>query len=283
MCYAIYMKELIDQTIESQIIYLLKDGSLSTIKIIDRIQKTRPDTPKQSVYLALRKLKSKEIIVLRGKMVSLHQSWVVEMKNFFTEIDSQHLNPNEANLLNLQDGESVTYKFNSLVSLDMFWAHAFMLFVNTIPTGGSIFLYNPHEWFLIARKQSEVGLIKEVKRREIHWQHLIASKKPLDTEITKYFDGNLTQCHLLNKHLFENNYYLNNFGNFHIEVWLDKRAVEEIEMIYNTYNKLDIVVINLLRQIIENKKYKHKMKISKNTAKGVKIFKLFKKYFFIKK
>ncbi|MDO9399294.1 MAG: hypothetical protein Q7T79_01220 [bacterium] len=275
------MKEIIDQTIESQIINLLKDGSLSTITIIKKIQKLRQDTPKQSVYLAIRKLKRKEIIALSGKMVSLHQVWIIKMKNFFTEIELHSSSSNEANILKLEEKEYITYNFNSLISLDMFWGHAFILFLKNILVGSTVFLYNPHEWFLIARKQNEINLIKEAKKQGIFWMNLIAGDKALDIEIKKYFDGKPAQCYCLGEDLFEKNYYINSFGDFHIEVWLDKRAVEEIEKIYNKYTEINDNVINLLRKIIERKGYRHKMKISKNAIKAKKIKNLFKKYFFI--
>ncbi len=275
------MKELIDKTIESLIINLLKAGPSSPVLIIKKIKKLRPNTPKQSVYLALRKLKAKEIIALSGKTASLHQAWVLKMKSFFTEIYSQSAGAKNASLLNLEEKEYITYNFNSLEATDMFWGHAFILFAGNMSAGRPSFIYNPHEWFLIARKTSELNLIKEAKRYGAFW--LIGGRKPLDLEVKKYLDCQNSQTYNLDGHIFEKNYYFNCFGDYHIEVWFDKRAVSELEKIYDKHNKIDDQVISLMQKIIEKKNYKHKMKISKNAAKAKKIKNLFKKYFFIPK
>ncbi len=277
------MKEVLDSSIESQIIGLLQAGSLSTITIVQKIQKVRLNTPKQSVYLALRKLKKKEVVAVSKKLVSLHQVWITKMKDFFRKIDSQVLDSQEMSLLNLQEKEYVTYKFNSLLALDMFWAHAFTLFMGTLGSGDSAFLYNPHQWFLIVRKESELSIIKEATRREISWVQLIAGKEDLDIEVKKYFDNKHARCHLLGEHVFEKNYYANCFGDFLIEVWLDEKATDEIENLYKMSKGSNDEVTNLLQDIIENKNYSHKMKISKNAAKASKFKNLFRKYFIINK
>jgi hypothetical protein len=273
------MKEILDSSIESQIVTLLQNGTLSATSIVTGVQKVRPNTPKQSVYLALRKLKKKEVIAISGKLVSLHQVWITKMQDFFRRIESQTAESQKISLLNLQEREYVTYRFNSLLSLDMFWAHAFTLFMGKLSSGDSAFLYNPHQWFLIARKESELSIINEATRREVYWVQLIAGKEALDSSVKKYFNGTYARCHLLGHHVFEKNYYANCFGDFLIEVWLDNRASEEIEKLYLTGKEASVEVVSLLQKIIENEDYSHKMKITKNSAKASRFKNLFKKYF----
>ncbi len=261
---------------------MLQEASLSPVTIIEKIQKARPGTPKQSVYLALRKLKKKEVIAISGKMVSLHEIWLSKMKKFFDEAGFRSPTENKADLLALQEKEYITYKFNSLLSLDMFWAHAVALFMHNLPAGQAMFLYNPHEWFLIARETSESLLIKEATDRNIFWMHLIASKTPLDTAMRKFFDGEKAQCHFLDKNIFPKNYYLNCLGDYLIEVWLNPKLSEEIEGFYQTHSVLNENSIDILKKIVEKSGYKHKMKISQNKIKSAKIRTLFKKYFLVK-
>ncbi len=201
------------------------------------------------------------------------------MKNFFMEAGQNFTTSNEINLLKLKEGEYITYKFNSLLSLDMFWAHAFSLLMNTLSPQNPVYLYNPHEWFLIARKQSELSIIKEAQRRGVPWIQLIAGKTSLDLDIKKYFDEKNAKCHLLGKDLFTKNYYANCFGDFLIEVWLDDKSVEKIENIYNTNTISNTSVINLLQKIVEEEGLIHKMKISKNKSKAAKLKSVFAKYF----
>ena len=277
------MKKVFDSSIESLVIQALRVRPLSTIDLIAAIQSKRPDTPKQSVYLALRKLKREEVITIGKKIVSLHQVWISKMKNFFTEAEHVYsIETSEVNFLRLDDKESATYKFNSLLSLDMFWAHAVALLMNERAPGDSIYFYNPHQWFLIARNQSETYLIAEAKRRDISWIQLIAKKTSLDIEMRKFFDQKEARCHILGEDLFPSNYYLNSLGSFLIEVWLDPEATKQIEDIYSRFKTITPEASDQLQSIIEMKKYKHKMRISRNILKTNKIRSLFAKYFLIK-
>jgi len=265
-------------SIESQIISVLRTGPLATTSLVEKIQTKRPNTPKQSVYLALRKLKGKEVVAISGKVVSLHQVWLSQMRRFFREKEDT-VGLQEASLLGLEEKEQITYTFNSLLSLDMFWAHAFMVFMDNAKFGDSVLLYNPHEWFLIARTKSEVGLRDEAGKKGVRWSQLIAGKTSLDVETKRSFSGKNAEYHLLGKEIFPSNYYVNCFGNFLIEVWLDSKAAEEIEGIYNSHHTINTEVTTLFRRIIDKKGWKHKMKISRNQAKSSKVRSLFKKYF----
>lgn len=275
------MKELVDTSIESRIIKLLQKSPRSTLEIVAYIQKSRSHTPKQSVYLALRKLKAKEVVTIHKKIVSLHKVWVANMKEFFKNAYEQSEGVRQATLLELQEKESVTYKFNSLLALDMYWSHAFMSFMSEMSHGEMVCLYNPHQWFLIARQQSELSVIKEACRRKVSWIQLIAGKKKLDIEVKKYFDGISARCHFLGKNIFGRNYYANCFKDYVIEVWLDERAVMEIENIYDECGALNQEVVQRFQKVIENKKYSHKMKISKNGKLAARLMKIFKTYFLI--
>jgi hypothetical protein len=274
------MNEIINPSVESLIVKLLKDGPLSAVMIIDKLQRTRAYTPKQTVYLALRKLKKKEVIAISGKIVSLNLVWVAKMKNFFTEVDSHYTNSKEASLFDLQEKEYIIYKFDSLLSLDIYWSHAFMLFMGAASLSSSILLYSPI-WPFIIREEIELDIMREAKKMRINWIHLIAGSKPHNYEKEKYYDGHHTICHFLDEDIFANNYYLNCFSDYIIEVWIDKRAAEEIANIYKSYKIIDNRLIEHLQKILEMKNYKHKLKISKNSLKVMRIKKLFKKYFYI--
>lgn len=248
--------------------------------LIKKVQEVRNCTPKQSVYLALKKLKQKEIVIIAGKIVSLHQVWLERMRKMFERAQNNYAyDSTGVNFSELREKESITYQFKSSLSLDIFWAHAFMFLLSSMPKGKNILLYNPHEWFLISRNESEVGLMDEAKKRNIFWIALVAGKTELDSTIRKYFDGENTKVYLLGKEIFSNNYYVNCFGNIIIEVWLDKKTAEEIDVVYKNGSKDEKDAAQKIHKIIELKNTNNKMRISKNTAKAEKIRKIFRKYF----
>lgn len=275
------MKELIDSTIEARIVEILRGGSINTTKLIEMIKKLRPGTPKQSVYLALRKLKKKEVVAISGKLVSLHEMWVIKMRNFFAKAGHGQSESTEINLINLEEKERVSYTFKSLLNLDMFWAHAFSSLMNGMKAEESMLVYNPHQWFLLIREKSETEIIKEAKKRKISWLQLVGRATTMDKEIRKYFDNQYTRSHLLEREIFPENYYVNCFNDLLIEVWIDEKAAEKIDQIYNK-NKISVErVISELQEIIKDKNYEHKMRISRNSKKTEKIKRMFEKYFII--
>jgi DNA-binding PadR family transcriptional regulator len=274
------MKELLYGTIEEKIINMLKSGALLSTEIVKRIQDDRKDTPKQSVYKALRQLKQKEIITKVKKTISLHEVWIEEMRDFFSTVQSQNSAVEEPSALTLKDKEFISYSFSSLISLDMFWAHAFMLFMKHSPAQQPIFLYNPHEWFLLARNKSEQGLMRTAKQMKKPWIHLVAGKTKLDLEIKHFYDQKYARVHFLGKHIFGKDHYINIFGDFIIEVHLDSKSTEEIEKIYETYTTKEQALERFIL-IMESKKFRHKMKISKHQKNARKIRNIFSKYFFI--
>lgn len=87
-----------------------------------------------------------------------------------------------------------------------------------------VYLYNPHEWFLLARKENELELFNTISRKGHRVLLTVGNDSFLDRYVKKYFDNNFSQYHIRNRRLFnENNYYLNIIGDFLIEVWMDKK------------------------------------------------------------
>lgn len=275
------MKEVIDNSIDSLIVSILKNGPLSAVNLLSAVQSIRGKTPKQSVYLALRKLKSKEVVAISGKRVSLHQTWVSMMTRFFADVEKNARDKKRVIAIGLEEKESISYHFNSLVSLDMFWGHEFMVQMENTSHDQPVLLYNPHQWFLIARQESELNLINEAKKKGLSWIQIIGSKDSLDIEAKRHFDGVKARCHLLESGLFNNNYYVNCFGDFLIEVWINKDSAKQIDDIYKSAHRTSKDLLERLDSIVKSKNFKHRMKISKDKSKSMKIKKMFKKYFII--
>ncbi len=203
------------------------------------------------------------------------------MKNLFDEAYIKSSDAKEDNALLLQEKEYINYKFNSLVSLQIFWEHLYQLFLKNSRNHMAL-CYHPHEWFLISRTESELNLLEESEKRKIFLYELVAGKKSLDLEIKKYYDGEISQIDFIGKNIYPHNYYIECFGDHVIEVWLDERAAEEIEKIYSKYQVINDEVIDLFKNIIKEEGHHHKMKISKNHKKALKVKNLLNKYFFIK-
>lgn len=270
-------------SVEELILEQLQKGPINTVVLIEKIQNIRPRTTKQGVYVALRNLRKDEVVVSHNKRTSFNIRWLKHMGHFFTIAEQYYLVEKVGNndFLNLKEGEKITYTFATPEQNDMFWGHALILLSeSSIPASEPIYLYNPHEWFLIGRNESERETFDIItKKRRL----LLTSggNSSLDHAVKGEFDGNMSQYHMLSKPLFsKNNYYCNIIGDFIIEAWIAVETASQIEEIYETATEINDDVRKKILQAIE-RKGKTKFSISRNAKKSEKFKKVLRKNFYI--
>ena len=158
-----------------------------------------------------------------------------------------------------------------------------VLLSETLPNlNEPVYLYNPHEWFLLARRESELECIKLITQKR-QFLLTVGGKTPLDHSVSGDFDGNKSQYYMADSPLFpKNNYYLNTVGDFIIEVRIDPSLAEQIKQLYAQTEK-DITASKEQLKIIVHGKGRSKMTISRDRNKAEKFKKVLRKYFYIPK
>ncbi len=267
------------KNIEEYILFFLQKGSLKTTELLKNIKVKRPGTTKQALYKVITKLKEDEVIVVRSKYISLSHLWINKMSEYFNT--AKHLYTTEGapseDFLQLEDGDKITYTFKNPNITDMFWSHAFSILSEI--TIQPICLYNPHEWFMLGRYESERKLFDNIRSRNKKLFLITANKDELDKSVSKEFDNKNLFYYMLGENLFpKDNYYLNIFDDFIIEVWIDKKTSDLIDTFYKEHKVFNQEAEEKLKKILE-KRGKNKMVISRNKHKADKLHKIFKKYF----
>ncbi len=267
--------------IEDLILQVLENGEENTKSLIEKIRISRPNTSKQAIYKALKKMRQDEIIVQTREQAALSDVWLKKLMDFIERAQLNYkttVNPG-INFLNLKQGEKMTYTFKTFEATDMFWAHAFGVLSEVMPESVPLYLYNPHEWFLLARPDSEVFLFEGLKKTGKQLFVMAGNKDPLDLYAAKYFDGKTLQYYATDNSPFpKSNYYVNVFGDFLIEVWLDEKTTEAIDAFYKNTKMLDEEAKRNLLEIIA-RKGRNKLVINRNKRKADKIRNIFKRYF----
>jgi predicted transcriptional regulator len=267
--------------LEKIIIDFLQKGPVNITDLIGNINKKRKVT-KQGVYFCLRGLVQQEMVVVHNKQASLNVRFIKKMKTFF-ETASQHYIDSPlggVNLTSLKDGESIQYSFHNPLTTDFFWWDALYTLSESLDSTDPVYLYNPHEWFLLARRESELEAIKEITKKR-RFLLTTPGTTVLDKYVAKDFDGNMSQYNMLGKDLFtKNNYYFNVVGDFIIEVWIDTKIANEIDALYVRTKKFNEEAIRELTAIIY-KRGKSKLTLSRNKKKAEKLKNLVKKHFYI--
>ncbi|MBP7831545.1 MAG: hypothetical protein KA028_00815 [Candidatus Pacebacteria bacterium] len=273
------------KTVEEHVLALLQKGSLGTADMLAKVQAARIGTTKQALYQTLHKLKKEEVVVMRSKQVSLSHIWIKKMAEYFAIAERSygtHEQPGEDFLL-LKDGDKISYTFKDPTQTDMFLGHAFGVLAEVTSKDEPIYLYNPHEWFFLARHETERYLFDKLIANKKQLYLIAGNRDPLDVYVAKEFNNDLSQYYASSTPLFEKgNYYFNIYGDYIMEFWIDEATSEEIDLFYKNTTVFDEAAEKKIKGIIE-RSGRNKVSISKNARKAEKLKKIFAKYFLIKK
>ena len=269
--------------VEDLILDALSEGPQNTLALISRVKQKRTKTTKQAVYKALRILKANETIVQSREEVSLSSLWLKRLTDFTekAELNYKRGERPSINFLSLKQGEKISYTFRTFEATDMFWAHALDVLGDVTPASSPTFIYNPHEWFLLARPESEIYLLHNAVEIGRKLFVIAGSNDPLDMHVSKHFDGERKNYYASPRALFtKNNYYCNVLDDYLIEVWLDPKVSAEIDAVYKNNKVFDDTIKAQLIEIIK-KKGKNKLVITRNRRKADQVKRMFKEYFVI--
>jgi hypothetical protein len=202
--------------------------------------------------------------------------------DYFTTVKKNYLQKgSQGNFLELGEKERIKYYFNDVHKADIFWTHAYFLLLETLRANEPVFLYNPHEWFLLARTENEKSVIESTIRQNHPFLITSGSTTFLDKSVRKYFDGDMSQYHTLKNPLYkENNYYINIFGDFLIEAWLDKNIATAVDLIYQSTEVWSETVAEDFKKVL-NANGRMRIVISRNHQKAERLKKTLRKGFAI--
>ncbi len=272
-------------SIEDHIVSLLRDGPIGTVELISHIRKYLPKATKQAVYAALRKLKGQEVVVVHNKQASLSIQWLRKLELFVNIAEERSFDAESRSngILALTNGDRIEYHFKNAHLMDSFWWHASALLLETQSAQEPVYIYHTHEWFLHARRNTELGFIRYIKDNRRTLFLAVSRNTPLDKLAAKDFDGTTAQYYMYSVSPFpKNNYYLNVFNDYIFEVWLDKSMSSELDALYRNTKTITPEILEQIKSLT-SKPGKSRMIISRNTKRAEKLKKLLGKHFFVPK
>lgn len=181
--------------------------------------------------------------------------------------------------LNLQEGEKISYSFADAHTADVFWGHAFHLFTEIFPINEPLYIYNPHEWFILARAESEKALFNNLSKTGRNTYILVDSKEFLDLQVAREFNQEKVHYHATKDKLFEKrNYYVNSVGDFIIEAYLDEDVTDKVDLFYQETKVINKDTRQKLQEMVMLSG-KTKLVISRNKKKAANLQKIIGNYF----
>lgn len=268
-----------DQKTEDLIISRLSEGPILSQKLIDEVIKEE-GISFQGVYKALAKLKSQEVIVKHKQTISLNIPWVHRLTRFTESAIRSYSIKNYNLFLDFKEGQRTTLVFTDFTSMDAYWIHMMISLAQEYEE--SIFLYNSHDWYVLARPdlKSEFFLwIDKYKRPSFM---LIGHEATLDRQAVKDHSSTYLQLAAVEKPMFNEWSYITIIGDFVIETRCEKQTAGDINRLYEKYPIFNEAMMEELNAII-SRKQKWKIIITRKKEKAHKIRKSISKYFYIPK
>lgn len=257
---------------------LAKSPYITGPKLLELVNKKRPDTTKQAMYFALSKLLEAETVAKAGGKYFLSQLWLQKLNRLF-DLKKSVTEKRDA-IFDLKDRESINYNFPTLLSCDTYWAHIYSILTDWIDSKCGIFMWEPHHWFIIGRSEVEREILKDYTHKKKRAFFAIAGSQLLDQQFKKEWRNEFIAVNIADKNAFAQNYYLHIFDDFIIEVYLDKELTKKIDEFYKNNTDLKQENKETFEQVV-SVKAKVRMKISRNKSKSATLRRRLSKDFYI--
>ena len=257
------------RTIEDIIIETLaKNPYTEGPDLVSFVKKVRQNSSKQAVYHALNYLLRDEVVAKVDGKYFLSKVWLLKLQSMFLRSDDT-----VDTIFNLNEGDSISYRFPSFITADTYWAHLFHILMDWMPNTKPIFVWYPHDWFVVGRREIEKNIFNKINALEKRKFIAIKGKTVLDQEFRKGWSTPNISISTGAKPIDQtktDTVYINIFDDYIIEVFIDNKLAQEIESFYQQTQKLDSENIQIFINIV-SKKYPVRIKISKKSEKAKKM------------
>lgn len=268
------------KSLSDHIIYNLGKEPLSGTALVERLTSITK-TSKESVYRTLRELLKQEVINKAKKKYSLNRHWIQKMREFSLQHTAKTHTVDTHNVLQFDDGDSITYEFKSADLMGIYWGHLYDYVTDIHPSNIPILIYHPHEWLIHARKTSEEYVLNRVNKDKKLVLFSIGGNTELDRKFKKDWSSNYLK---INTNItvtgLKSNRYINVLGDFIFEVRTTIAFEEAIDVFFQENKGINKSNIKELQQIVHDK-YKTKLIFSRNKKRAQLLRKKLSKDFYV--
>ncbi|MBU6500369.1 MAG: hypothetical protein KGJ89_00880 [Patescibacteria group bacterium] len=207
---------------------LLGTRKMSIEELIWRVGKRRGGVTKQGVYRVLRKLKRDGKIVIYKSLVSINTLWIEKLRSMTRGLsDSSMFN----NLSSLKKAEKVVIEGRGLAETDALWSEAFINIENKISAKLPLYLYNPHNWTILAQPETDHIHADRLRHKQRPIFLSIGGRTPLDKETVRLASQEKLSCSLSS--YFKSLHSVAIIGDYIISVKLSRKGSASLDKIFS--------------------------------------------------
>ena len=161
-------------------------------------------------------------------------------------------NEKYSSIVEMEDGDNISFNLHNTLHLDKLWGDLTLFLFDYHKQDNlkqAILFYNPRMWFFLLREHTEKNLFSKISEEGGLILLTCGNRSDIDENSLKKEFLNLNHKYVIgHSHGMPNNYNLNIYGDFIIEVQIDKNTAEQIEDFYKKNEKVDI---NSLKELQE--------------------------------
>jgi DNA-binding PadR family transcriptional regulator len=245
------------------LVTLLHRSPLPTPDLIKETNLGKSKFTKQGIYRVLRKLKKEEKVIIYRSVISINDLWLVKWSDALEK--SGHGISLVGDLADLTEKEKISLKIRSLTHLDQIWSNIFLKIEPKMGKSSRLFLYNPHDWFLLLREETEKIHIRILSARRRKTFLAVHGHTFLDKQIMKNRRGDDFHCSINSK--VNTDEYIAVLEDYVLKIKLGNRENRIIESIFEAAEDVEDAKSSMY-EIDEN--VESTLVIEKNKMKAAK-------------
>jgi hypothetical protein len=220
------------ETVEEALISLLRTGETGGKQLRADLKNRGLSVSSQSVYKALKKLISEEVVLKNGTIYGLNYVWLKRLQQLAKPSQETSQNFSLFNPNDLSEGERDVYYFNNLNRAGAFWMHVHQLLLDTLQPKQIAVLYSTNEWTSIVRRREDDEWAQTASQSDNLTLFAIGEDNYHNRLYKKeHFGGNL-QISVGKNYGFPVGYYLNVFNDYIVELVLPNLVEEKLSEIF---------------------------------------------------
>ena len=269
-----------DKKIEEYIVELLHEKETAGPSLLIEMTKKDSSISKETFYRVLRKLIEEEVVTKKDGVYQINRQWLQRVYRFSKKYSEASESAND--IVSLEDGDKITYKFKNPILMGIFWTHAYNPIFNGHDPKIPILVFHPHEWLIHARTESELFFLSRFKDDRKLVFFALGSTSPLDKEFKKNRSNDFVQVGL-GLHLgLKKTEYINVLGDYIFKVSVSKRFSEDIDAFFKK-NPAMTPENQLELEKICNRKDPTKITLVRSKNEAAKWRAKFNKHFYVPK
>lgn len=265
-----------EKSIENKVIELLSGGSYRSPELVTKISKELNVTL-QGVYKAISFLIEQEVVIKNSMKLSLNSIWLEKLRLFSDKVSKNYDLEVFDDFLLLKDKERVMYSFKDAIRLDNQWLNFTLSLSKRFPNN-PVFIWNPHHWFIFARRESESILFDWFNKEDKDVFLTIGGNYQLDKIAQKNIETKNIRVNTTVEPLFPNNDYVTVIGDCIITTRYSEIYSNKIESFFQKNTSTDENTFIELKDIVQKPQFakiifeRNKEKASKYSKKMMKDF-----------